>query len=931
MSSPSSTTSRPLRWLNLYLILILLGLSGMLFAQQLPNPVLRAAVVLLSLSAPLFAGGHLLARFETGGYARYVLAIGVIMLVAGAVATMAQFPEMIDVGEPAAVENAEETPQPVLDFSRWLGLLSLILGVVAILMIVARREWQIEELGHRFRSLAEHMGEGFILADANRTVTLVNKSLLKMTGLSESDLIGRHFDALIEDLNLKPEIIRQGDDGAIEVHVAASMPAGERYFWVSSVPIADTKDGERGSIATVRDMTEHRRMAEQIESYAEELEEQVEERTKQLARSEQRLRDLLLQMSEGVVTVDDEFVIRFVNNRFCDMVQVSAEELRGRSLLDFLPGVERAALDGKFNAAREGAGSRVELNVRREDGSEIPALLARAPFHDDRTDEPQYSIVLTDVGELKLMQRQLQEHALELEEANRELMKLDRAKDGFLTNVSHELRTPLSTIRGYLEMLKSGNLGEVPEDQSGAIDVMMRNTERLNTLIAEMISFSRMQIQGVELHTTLFGLNNLLEEAIASAQPEAIRQGIELRLQTERADRIAWGDSDRIGQILTIFLSNAIKFSNQGDTVELRAECSENGDVRLAVRDEGIGIPQAQQPRVFDKFYQVDGALNRRFEGAGIGLSIAKSLADAHGGRIDLESEVGEGSTFTLVLPNAAFDPQYSAPDFRFEDAPVLLVVEDDGIRNAAAELLRTNGASVVAAATSFEGIRKTHERQPSVVIASARLKDVDGAALIHDMAKDVPRDSMKGAVLVEGSGAGFEPGGGVVGVARPFSPKELVQCVALQNESIRMQQSNADSQPWKALVEKASAVLMCGPRTQTIGWVSAALQDLGVQSKFAENPAHIQIAMTRPGIVAAIVDRQTGDRESAAALEFLEQHSPDELTLFALDSGDAAAASEQGAARHMRGIVSLAQLLGEIAQRESSGDWAEMGVESRV
>jgi PAS domain S-box-containing protein len=900
----------------------------MLFAQQLPNPILRSVVVLLSLSAPLFAGGHLLARLETGGYARIVLGLGVVMLVLGAIGTMAQFPEIVAPAEDlVTVAGEEETPVVVMNFSRWLGLLSLILGVVAILLIVARREWQIEEIGHRFQSLAEHMSEGFVLADADRTITLVNKSLLEMTGLAESNFLGRRIDAILSDNDLKPEIIRKTDNGIIEVHVAVPLPAGERHFWVSNVPIEDAKGNYRGSIATIRDMTEHRRMAEQIEGYAEELEHTVEDRTKKLARSEHRLHDLLLQMSEGIVTVDEDFVIHFVNNRFCEMVQISAEAVSGRSLLDFLPNMDGDTLRKSFGSPQ--AGSRIELEVLREDGTRIAALLARAPFHDEQGEGLRYSIVLTDVGELKAMQRQLVDHARDLEKANRELLQLDRAKDGFLTNVSHELRTPLSTIRGYLEMLRSGNLGDVAEGQLGAVDVMVRNTDRLSTLIAEMINFSRMQIQGVQLNTTLFTLDNLLDESIASAAPEALRRGIELKFQAAEDARIIWGDAERVGQVLAIFLSNGIKFCNEGGVVNVSADCDDDGTVRIVVRDSGIGIPQGQQNRIFDKFYQVDSSLNRRYEGAGIGLSIAKSLAEAHGGHIDLVSEVGEGSVFTLVLPEAVFDPTLSVDSLDLEAVPVLLVIEDAGVRNALRELLIHNGASVLATSTSFEGIRKAADQNPAIVIASAHLRELEGVALIHNIAQEMPRGAVKGIVLTDPSDFETPLSQGVTGLARPFTPADALQCVSLLTEMRAVQRVSDGSPPWQTLASSDNAILFSGPMTQTMIWLSDAVIAAGIEVKFAETPADIHSAVSESGIVAAIVDRRGECRASVAALEELEKHAPDSVPVFAL-SLDTGTLGDTDA-KLIRGTVSLGRLLTAIDQLGRSGERSQKGVETRV
>jgi PAS domain S-box-containing protein len=876
MNRPASNSTRPFSGLNLYLFLILMGLCGMLFAQQLPDPALRTGVLLASLSAPLFAGGHLLSRLESGGYARMVLMAGVVMLVAGAAGTMLQFPEVaklpgddgrfqFEMESDRRAEAADATPPQVLNFARSLGLLSLVLGVVAILLTVVRREWQIDELGQRFQSLAQHMSDGFILSDANGKVVLLNKPILEMSGLDESAMLGRTADEILNDLKLEPEVIRREESGTVQLHVEASLPAGNRFFWVNHTPVVDRKGRQHGYISTVRDLTEHRHMSEQIERYAEELEELVEERSQQLGRSERRLRDLLMQMNEGVVTVEDDFIIRFVNTRFCDMIQLAPDQVSGRSLLDFLPEIDRGTLVGRLEAARAGVtrSASIEHEVVREDGTRIPVLLARAPFHDERADAGRrYSIVLTDVSELKAMQAQLQEHASELEEVNRELLQLDRTKDSFLTNVSHELRTPLSTIRGYLEMLRSGSLGDLADTQMGAVDVMVRNTERLNTLIAEMISFSRMQIQGVKLRRSLFSVDELVSDSIASVRPDALRNGVELTGTTLDRPCLAWGDSERIAQILSILLSNAVKFCEDGGRVEVSAIVGD--DVRISVRDNGIGIPEGQQSRVFDKFYQVDSALNRRYEGAGIGLSIAKSLAEAHCGRIELQSEVGEGSTFTLVMPEAAFDPAVSLPAAGLEAAPILLAIEDGGIRKALSELLTCNGAIVSEAVTSFDGLRKAAENQPAVVVASSELREMSGAALIGKISAERPDSDVRGVVLDDPSRM-YEHGDAdtrALHLAIPFSPRDALQCIALRAEAAGGRQTAGRERSDSGLI------LLAGPRTGLIEWLAVSLQEAGFEVLVTETPNAIQEANAQ--FAVAIVDAQRESRMCDAAFDAL-------------------------------------------------------------
>lgn len=721
--------------LPLYMIPIVLGLCGVRFAREVSVPEIRFIVILISVAGPSFALGILLNRGRQAGYQRFVLVAGVIMLFVGAMVTVANLSDTVS-GVAAVPENIEE-------LSRWIGLVSLIVGLFAILFIIARREQQIEEMGERFAHLAEHLNEGFILTSADGTITLANNALLEIMGLKREDIVGKNSQTLAEELDLKPMLTPfsgRTKGGASEYGVTWRVNGEERQLWFSATSLFNWRGNFAGALATVRDVTEQHRLSKRLERYAEELQRVVDERTHRLQQSEQRYRELLVHMNESFVTIDESFKVRFANARMCEMLQAEPGDIIGHEMFEFVEPASRVRLLELFEVARSPYAPRMQqdLSLVRPGGSTVQVVAAISPIEDAPGQEARYSLVMTDVTDLMRMKSELEQRAHELEEANVELRMLDRAKDSFLASVSHELRTPLSTVRGYAEMLESGNLGALATGQQGALRVLMRNVERLGTLIDEMIEFSRMEVRGVRLHYTVFSMGQLLRECAASIKPQALARELEVHVEGPDREVLMWGDRKRIAQVLAILLSNAVKFSSKGSAIVVSGVLRDDGTIALGVADAGIGIPSTLHRRVFDKFFQADNTLARKYEGAGIGLSIAKSIAEAHGGSIDLVSEPDKGSVFTLVLPGSAFDAgplPSTGPDGAA--ASILCVAGDRVYAEALADALRKDGHDVRTIVKGHEAIREWKERHYDLLITDETMDDLSGPAMLNRITHD--------------------------------------------------------------------------------------------------------------------------------------------------------------------------------------------------
>ncbi len=251
------------------------------------------------------------------------------------------------------------------------------------------------------------------------------------------------------------------------------------------------------------------------------------------------------------------------------------------------------------------------------------------------------------IGNARLFEA-LEERAAELAVAYDELKENDRLKDELVQNVSHELRTPLTFIRGYVDLLIDGEMGELSTSQQRALQIVSAKTNEVTRLIEDIMALQR--IDEANLMRQQFPMVELLESAVGCHKLSAGKQGLDLVFQVPAMKGVVDADRGRINQVLDNLIGNAMKFSPDGGTIELRM-VERHNDVLVVVSDEGIGLPQDKVDRIFERFYQIDGSSRRRFGGAGIGLAIVKRIIDAHKGDIWVKSEVDEGSSFYFTIP----------------------------------------------------------------------------------------------------------------------------------------------------------------------------------------------------------------------------------------------------------------------------------------
>ena len=252
------------------------------------------------------------------------------------------------------------------------------------------------------------------------------------------------------------------------------------------------------------------------------------------------------------------------------------------------------------------------------------------------------------------LEKKVEDRTHELALANEKLKELDRMKSDFVSNVSHELRTPLTAIKGAVDLVLREVAGPLTEKQIHYLTRVRSNTQHLAGLINDLLDLSKIEAGKIEFQNTRVSLGGLVHEVVESLRPIAAEKPLELEVTAHEPAVLVWADRDKVRQVLTNLIGNAIKFTPPHGKVMVSSASNDTDWVRVSIADTGPGISADECERIFEKFYQVAENGGPKPKGTGLGLAISKVLVELHGGKIWVESEPTRGSTFYFTLPAAA-------------------------------------------------------------------------------------------------------------------------------------------------------------------------------------------------------------------------------------------------------------------------------------
>ncbi len=451
--------------------------------------------------------------------------------------------------------------------------------------------------------------------------------------------------------------------------------------------------------------------------------------------AERAVRSLLMQLPEGVMSVNAAGVITFVNLEAQRMLSRTAEALIGKKLQQVLPGIE----GDKLLPATEDPVPLADIVL--EGRVYAPAVRRYAGV-----DATETTLSLRDVtSERHLAQERLRMLAVE-QAARAQAEEASRAKDDFLAVVSHELRTPLNSILGWTRLLQAGYLDE--DKRARALDTIERSAGAQQRLIEDILDVSRIISGKMSIEASTVNLGSAVKSSIDAVRPAAEAKAVNLKLEGAEDAPMVVGDPNRLQQIVSNLLSNAVKFTPRGGAVTVTLDV-DAGAARIRVHDTGKGISADLLPHVFERFRQADTGTTRSSGGLGLGLSIVRHLVDKHGGSVEVQSAgLGAGSTFTVRIPVAPEEPfrMPSVPAVSATspaEAPVslrgvkVLVVDDDpNARELMMAIFHQVSAEPRTASSAAEALREIPAFRPMVIISDVGMPGEDGYDLVARVRK---------------------------------------------------------------------------------------------------------------------------------------------------------------------------------------------------
>jgi two-component system phosphate regulon sensor histidine kinase PhoR len=389
----------------------------------------------------------------------------------------------------------------------------------------------------------------------------------------------------------------------------------ERYLTgISDRPIRSLSDDEVGRLSQVIN----------------EIGTQLKNRIENIAKEKEYLQAVLTGMVEGVLVVDGRARIVMANDALRQFLSLPSN-VTDRTPLEV---IRNSELEGAIRKViREGGRQVLELNLPPSGGQTLEVNVV--------------GISSASSGAERAAERV--DGAIAVFHNITRQKQLEKIRQDFVANVSHELRTPLTTIKGYAETLIDGALKEDVAPQF--VQVIKKHADRLEKLVEDLLMLSKIETRASALKPERLSLTELINDALDVIKEPAEKKNISITREQCLTSVFVYGDRNALEQVLINLLDNAVKYGRQGGKILLSAVEKDHREIQISVKDDGIGIPREDLPRIFERFYRVDKGRSQELGGTGLGLSIVKHIVQAHGGQVWAESEPGKGSTFYFTLP----------------------------------------------------------------------------------------------------------------------------------------------------------------------------------------------------------------------------------------------------------------------------------------
>ena len=620
----------------------------------------------------------------------------------------------------------------------------------------------------RFKTLTESAPVGIFGTDVFGLTNYVNRRWCEISRMGSEEALGNGWLSAVhpDDRSLLTETWNQAS-------LTQTSSSSEYRFlhrdgsisWVNglAIPQKDQTGNVIGYIGTITDITESK---------------QTEEK---LIESEAYYRTLIDISPDGIITADVEGKVTYGSKKAYEIFEVSPDNgLIGTSVLNWLDPEFHQPILERFKDILAGNVHPVtgEYKLLKHDRSVFWAELSSCPITDAKGNTSGLLIVCRDISGRKKAEEELIKARDKAEEG-------DRLKTAFLHNISHETRTPMNAIIGFSALLGEPDLTR--ETQKSYIEIITQSSYHLLDVLNDIIEISNIEAGILKIKKNEINLNALLIKLYKQFNTQAEEKGIELKLSTVLSDKEAniHADNGKLIQILSNLLSNALKFTFNGkiDFGYFR----ENGDLEFFVKDTGIGIPEDQHQKIFNRFYQVMHSDTKLYEGTGLGLSISKEYIELMKGTIWLTSKPGKGSVFYFKIPyegvnkqKLLYHPQTVITKPETVDTKSLLIAEDDESNfYLIKELLSELNIRIIRAFNGIEAVNICKSgREVDLVLMDIKMPIMDGYTAIKKILEHTPGMKIIAQTAYDADEAKSMDAGCVGFISKPFIKKHFIKLV---------------------------------------------------------------------------------------------------------------------------------------------------------
>ena len=601
----------------------------------------------------------------------------------------------------------------------------------------------------------------------------VNRTICEISGYSEEELLTMTFQELThpDDLELDLKYVREMLAKKIKTY-----QLDKRYIHASGHPvwvslhvslIWDSNDKPQYFIAQIQDISQRRKAEEELAKYQEKLEEIVKERTSKLENTNKKLseeisirkktEDQLHRLSKVFTDAMDPIIIEDLSGKVIDMNESAVsifgwtrEELLGKSIKTIVPNEQHKQADELQEKCIQGKSIRNEKGWRlHKSGELIPVLLSLSLLTNQKEEPTAIATISKNISNIIET-----EEKLKIAKENAEIA--NRSKSEFVANMSHEIRTPMNAVLGYAELLTSQLIDKT---QKRYLESIKASGRSLLTLINDILDLSKIEAGKLELQFDYVDSHSFFHDLEHIFSLRIIEKGINFIVEISSGTPAGiYIDESRLRQVLVNLLGNAVKFTDTGyiklsvwvENPKILEYDKDKGeeyvDLIIEVEDTGTGIPKEYLQVIFDPFEQSKEKINQKLEGTGLGLAISRRLVELMNGTITASSELNEGSTFRVVIPDMAYrrtsekrEPElFIDPEtVNFDEATVLIVDDVSHNRNFLIDALSNTQLNIIEAENGEQAHNLAQELVPDLIIADLRMPVMDGFELLNNIKED--------------------------------------------------------------------------------------------------------------------------------------------------------------------------------------------------